>query len=345
MDLNVKERIRLLLCDLGTVVQTHVARETSFVESTALSYVSDITEADTIYFIDKFSEDSLLEWFENKWPKDLPVEVVAEGLEEGGPVVFPIGTRLEDTRYKVIVDPIDGTRELMYDKRSAWVIAGAAEQRFERNRIGDIEVAMITELPTSKQRFADQISGVRGCGREGLVSDRLDVTSRQKSKCLLRPSGAKNVEHGVAAFVKFFPEGKELISRFETDLWRRMGVYGGHKSPIIFDDQYISTAGQMYELLVGHYRFYGDMRPEALRFLDAEDSLSCHPYDVGAGLLLEEAGCVYRSPWGTEVDAPMDTTTPVSWVGYANEALADAISPVLALLMKDYFNTDHKKGL
>lgn len=345
MELGEKEVIRRLLCNLGTVVQTHVTQESSKVESSTLSEVSDITEADTIYLIDKFSEDALLEWFEQKWPDDLPVELIAEGLEDGGPVVFPKCTRLENTKFKVIIDPIDGTRELMYDKRSAWVIAGVAPQRFQDNRIGDIEVAMITELPTSKQRYADQISGYKGCGRNGLTCERTDIASGEKSKFRLRPSTAPDVEHGVAAFVKFFPEGKELIAKFETDLWRRLGVYGEHKSPVIFDDQYISTAGQMYELLVGHYRFYGDMRPDALQSIGASESLTCHPYDVGAGLLLKEAGCVYESPWGYEVDAPMDTTTPVSWVAYANRELAESIRPILTDLMSHYFDSKDKKGL
>lgn len=344
MDLGEKEAIRRLLCDLGTVVQTHVTQESSKVESRTLSEVSDITKADTIYQIDKFSEDALLAWFEQQWPEDLPVEVIAEGLEGSGPVVFPKSSRLEDTKFKVIIDPIDGTRELMYDKRSAWVIAGVAPQRFKDNRIGDVQVAMITELPTSKQRYADQISGYKGCGREGLTCERFDIVSGGKSQFRLKPSTASNVEHGVAAFVKFFPEGKELIARFETDLWRRLGVYGEHKSPVIFDDQYISTAGQMYELLVGHYRFYGDMRPYALQLMGALESLTCHPYDVGAGLLLKEAGCVYESPWGDEVDVPMDTTTPVSWVAYANRELAESIRPVLTDLMSFYFDSEDKKG-
>ena len=93
----------------------------------------------------------------------------------------------------------------------------------------------------------------------------------------------------------------------------------------------------MYELLVGHYRFYGDLRPEILKPLGLGHTLTCHPYDVAVGLLLKEAGCVYKSPWGGEVDAPLDTTSPVSWVAYANEDLAALICPVLKTLMEEYF--------
>ncbi|MDA0346231.1 MAG: inositol monophosphatase [Verrucomicrobia bacterium] len=340
-----KERIRELLCELGTAVRDHVISLRSTVEPEQLASVSGVSESDTIYLIDKFSEESLLEWFSNNWPDDLPIELIVEGLEDQAPVLFPSGYGLEDTLFKVVIDPIDGTRELMYDKRSAWVIAGVAPQKFGSNRVGDIEVAMITELPTSKQRISDQISGCKGCGRSGLVSLRLNLDSGEQSTFSLNPSSAKTLEHGVAGFVKFFPEAKELIARFETDLWKGLGYYGNSKSPVIFDDQYISTAGQMYELIVGHYRFFGDIRPEALSSIGVPGSLTCHPYDVGAGLLLTEAGCILESPWGGEVDAPIDTVAPVSWVGYANEELARIIKPVLRPLLEEYFPLSNKKGL
>ena len=339
-----KERIRKLLCQLGATVRNHVIFMRSTVDSEQLASVSGVSESDTIYLIDKFSEESLLEWFSNNWPGDLPIELVVEGLEDHAPVLFPKGHCLEDTLFKVVIDPIDGTRELMYDKRSAWVIAGVAQQKFGNNCVGDIEVAMITELPISKQRISDQISGWKGCGRAGLIPLRLNLDSGEQTTFSINPSSAKTLEHGVAGFVKFFPEAKALMARFETDLWKRLGYYGESKSPVIFDDQYISTGGQMYELIVGHYRFFGDIRPEALRSIGVPKSLSCHPYDVGAGLLLSEAGCMYESPWGGVVDAPIDTVTPVSWVGYANEDLAKIIKPVLQSLLEEYFPASKKKA-
>jgi hypothetical protein len=340
-----KERIRLLLCEFGSEIRDQVINKRRGVDIEKISSVSGETESDTIYLIDKFSEEAILGWFSTHWPDEFPVELVVEGLEERAPVLFPENISWEDTLFKVVIDPIDGTRELMYDKRSAWVIAGVAPQKFGSNRVGDIEVAMITELPTSKQRISDQISGWKGCGRAGLVSMRMNLDSGEQSTFSLNPSSVKTLEHGVAGFVKFFPEAKELMARFETDLWKRLGYYGESKSPVIFDDQYISTAGQMYELMVGHYRFFGDIRPEALSSIGIAESLTCHPYDVGAGLLLAEAGCVYESPWGGLVDAPIDTVTPVSWVGFANKELAEIIKPALRSLLEAYFSSFNKKGL
>lgn len=326
-----------MLCQLGDAVQTHVISQRVKVGLDQLSGVSSYSESDTIYSIDKFSEEALLEWFSNSWPEDFPVEVIAEGLEEHGHVVFPTSTQIEDTRYKIIIDPIDGTRELMYDKRSAWVLAGIAEQKFFDNSLTDIEVAMMTEIPISKQTLADQISGFRGCGRSGLVATRSEIGSMETNPLTLAPSTMKTMEHGVGGFVKFFPEGKELIARLETDLWKRLDLFGENSSPVVFDDQYISTGGQMYGLIIGHYRFYGDIRPQVLTSLGLGHTLTCHPYDAAAGLLLQEAGCIYESPEGAEVDAPLDTVTPVSWVGYANRDLAASISSIMGDLMEDYF--------
>ena len=38
-------------------------------------------------------------------------------------------------------------------------------------------------------------------------------------------------------------------------------------------------------------------------------------------------------PWGEPLDGPLDNVSPVAWVGYANEALAARIGPVLAELV------------
>ena len=63
-------------------------------------------------------------------------------------------------------------------------------------------------------------------------------------------------------------------------------------------------------------------------------AFACHPYDVCTSLLLAEAGGVVTDPWGEPLDAPLDTTTSVAWVGYANDALAATIGPVLAELLE-----------
>jgi hypothetical protein len=68
--------------------------------------------------------------------------------------------------------------------------------------------------------------------------------------------------------------------------------------------------------------------------LDLGSSLVCHPYDVVAALLLAEAGVVYEHPFGGFPDAPMDTTSGIAWVAYANSTLADLARPVLRRVLQ-----------
>jgi fructose-1,6-bisphosphatase/inositol monophosphatase family enzyme len=274
-----------------------------------MAAVEGRTEADTIYAVDKVADDALVAWFEQHWTG---VEVVSEGLDE--PVV--VGTQPEWT---VIVDTIDGTRGLMYDKRAAWCLAAAAPHG---GRLRDVVAGAMTELPTTKQGWADQLSGTRG---GGVTGERIDLRTGEREALPVRPSTAADLEHGFACVAKFFVPGKDRLAALETELFARLGARE------VFDDQYISSGGQLHELLTGRDRFVTDLRP-----LVAPEAHACHPYDVCTALLLEEAGGVVTDPWGGPLDAPLDTTSPIAWAGYANRTLADWIGPVLAELMDAY---------
>ncbi|MDQ5980301.1 MAG: hypothetical protein QG602_3277, partial [Verrucomicrobiota bacterium] len=137
-----------------------------------------VTAADTIYQVDRIGEHAILEWFDRHWPKTWPVELAMEGLEDGEAVTFPAGTPVKKTRWRCILDPIDGTRGLMYDKRSAWSLAGLAPQRGAKTTLADIVVAAMTELPTSKQWRADQLSAVKG---HGVVAQSVNVLTGERA--------------------------------------------------------------------------------------------------------------------------------------------------------------------
>lgn len=293
---------RRLLCELGD----HIRSSLVDARGAAMAEVHGETVADTIYAIDRIADDALLGWFEERWTG---VEVVSEGLDE--PVV--IGA---DPEWTVIVDTIDGTRGLMYDKRSAWCLAAAAPHR---GRLIDVVSAAMTELPTAKQGLADQLSATRG---GGIVADRTDLRDGERAPLAVRPSQATDLEHGFGGLAKFFPAGKPELARLEGALFERLG------SRIVFDDEYICSGGQLHELITGRDRFVADLRP-----LIDPAAFACHPYDLCTAFLLEEAGGVVTDPWGAPLDAPLDTTTSVAWVGYANPELAAWIGPVLAELL------------
>ncbi len=298
------ENARQLLCALGD----HIRGVVVGARGIDMSVIEGETVADTIYAIDRVADDTLLQWFEEHWPG---VEVVSEGLDE--PVV--VG---DDPTWTVIVDTIDGTRGLMYDKRAAWSLAAAAPQG---GSLRDVVAAAMTELPTAKQGAADQLSGTRG---SGIRAERVDLRDGRRDPLVVRPSSAIDLEHGFAGLAKFFVPGKTALAQLETELFTRLG------SRVVFDDEYISSGGQIHELIAGHDRFVADLRP-----LVNPAALACHPYDVCTAMLLEEAGGVVTDPYGGPLDAPLDTVSPVAWAGYANPTLAARIGPVLAELVNE----------
>ncbi len=288
------------------------------------------TAADVSYGLDRVADAVLLPWFEREWPATESVLVVSEGLDE--PVLVGAG----EPRWTCIVDTVDGTRGLMFDKRAAWSLAALAPAG---GTLADVVVAAMTEMPTTKQWASDRYSVVRGAGRGGIVGERTDVRAAGFGRRPLvpAPSTATDLAHGFASFARFLPPGKALLARFEERVWE--GLYG---APLpadlaIFDDQYLATGGQFHELLTGRDRLLGDVRPLALAALGVAPDLVCHPYDCCTALILEEAGCVLVTPRGDDLDVPLDTTTPVSWIGVANRELADRVLPAVYAAVDECF--------
>jgi len=324
------EAARGLLCAFQDQVLAVFLRERAQAGEDSLHGVVDVTAADTIYQIDKVSEDAILDWFGAHWPKDWPVELVMEGLDEENAVTFP-EVPVEQTIFKCIIDPIDGTRPIMYDKRSAWVLTGLAPQLGVATTLRDIHACAMTELPTTKQWRADQLSAVKG-GPATVES--INVLTGERQPKTLRPSRATDLVHGFAAISRFFPEGLELLTELEAALWRRL-----HKqaSPIIFTDQYLTTGGQLYEIMAGRDRFLADLRPWVFIELGIENGLACHPYDIGVLPIAEAMEVIVEDPvTGEPLNAPLDTTTPVGWAAYANADLQRLISPHLRAVLAEY---------
>src|SRR5262245_37287531 len=78
-----------------------------------LAKVVSEEEGDTIFALDRVSEEVLIDFFEHEVAP--PVLLIAEGLSDGQ-IILPRGAPESDVVWRVIVDPIDGTRGLMYQK-------------------------------------------------------------------------------------------------------------------------------------------------------------------------------------------------------------------------------------
>ncbi len=330
-ELELVERIRRIQAEIRDLVIAHIEEQ----NPESLSEVTAETPADTIYAVDRVSEIALQELFEREMGGHTSFILIGEGLEERGRV-FPRGSDPEKAVYRVIVDPIDGTRGLMYDKRSAWVLTGVAPNKGRYTSLSDITVAVQTEIPTSKQFRADVLWAVKGKGSEAEGYNRFDGSS---TKIVPRPSQADSIEHGFAMLSRFFPGAKDVLGQVEEVLVEALiGPVQPGKARL-FEDQYICSGGQFYELMAGHDRFNADLRPnleQVIRSRGRSMGICCHPYDVCTELIAREMGVIITDTSGNMLNAPLDTTSPVAWVGYANESLREKIEPVLQRVLKEF---------
>jgi len=284
-------------------------------QSVDLASVSRVSSADTIYGIDAVIEP-VIEQYMEQWGKEQPLVLIAEGIEPETGRVFPAGAHEDDADIRIIIDPIDGTRGLMFDKRAAWSLAGIAPNKGSKTRLRDIEAAVMTELPTSKMGSGDVLWAIKGKGAHA-VRESLDTGHPDTGVPIpLKPSRADGILHGFASVSNFFP-GTNLLG--PTDV----------TAATVFEDQYISTGGQFYELIVGHDRFNADLRPTFYRMQNQPEGLCCHPYDCATMLIADEAGVIITDEKGQPLDGPLDTTTGLSWIAYANPTLRGKIEPLV----------------
>jgi hypothetical protein len=312
---------------LEPILALHAAIRDAVVDACARQATEQLAKpagdaGDTIYAIDRVGEEALERGLSGL-PRDEPVCVISEGLAE--PLVLPRGTPEKDCRWRLLVDPIDGTRGLMYQKRSAWVLTGVAPNRGAATRLSDIVLAAQTEIPVLKQHLGDQLWAVRG---EGMQARRWNRLTGKTEPLVLRHSGAATIAHGFATVVRFFPGARDVLGAIDDEIVQAV-VTAEPGRAACFEDQYASTGGELYELVAGHDRFIADLRP-----LVNPKGLCCHPYDLCTALVATEAGVIVTHPDGGAVDAPFDLTTDMTWVGYANEGLRRSIEPVMKSILR-----------
>ena len=290
---------------------------------------------DTIFAIDRVSEHVLLDHF-SSLAREHALVLIAEGLGQNGMVVLPEGANADQAELRVIVDPIDGTRGLMYQKRPAWILTGIAPNRGPDTRLADIELALMTEIPLVKQHLCDSLWAVAGQGAHG---ERLNRLTGETQPLAARPTRSQTIAQGYGGIARFFPGERATLAAIDDELVERLlGPLRAGSAPT-FEDQYISTGGQLYELLMGHDRWIADLRPLAEPLLNRRGralGLCCHPYDLCTELVAREAGVIVTDVYGNRLDGPLDVDSPMAWVGYANAGLAASVGPVLRELLRQH---------
>jgi fructose-1,6-bisphosphatase/inositol monophosphatase family enzyme len=281
-------------------------------------------EGDTIYAIDVVSEDLLLEFFEGL-SRDHSFVLIAEGLH--GPMVFPRGSSESSATWRIIVDPIDGTRGLMYQKRSAWILTGIAPNRGDATSLQDIVAAVQTEIPLLKQHLSDQMWAVKG---QGTSAERHNRLTGESTPLQLRPSKSDTIAHGFSTISRFFPGAREVLAAIDDEIVRgALGPVTPGKAQC-FEDQYISSGGQLHELMSGKDRFIADLRPLLKKL-----GICCHPYDVCTALIATELGVLVTDAFGQPLNPPLNVEADVAWAGYANDQIRRQVEPLLQAALRN----------
>lgn len=236
-----------------------------------------------------------------------------EGFDHGGP--------------RIVVDPIDGTRNLMADVRSAWSVIAIAGAGPGEPRLSDVEGGVLSEIPDSRGSRA-RVFRATSDGRVRLSLESVDEAHVLQDG-IWHCDDDDRVDNGYFPFFRYSHDMRPAIARIEADFFERVERLEGAEIRTCYDDQYISNGGQLALLTLGTYRMIVDLRADLARER-GQPTLTCKPYDcAGAILVARAAGCVVTDVGGGELDFPLDVSTPVSFVGWANHATRARLEPHL----------------
>lgn len=277
---------------------------------------------DVTFAIDLPTEHVLTTWFD-EIARVEPISLLTEdaGWRHAGPDGrggARVLTNFAHGGPRVVVDPIDGTRNLLADLRSAWTVIGACAPGDGAPRQSEVVLGILTEIPDSRGAIARELTAARG---RGARVREVDATSGAELRSsTLRSDSDDRADHGYFPFFRYMADQRPEIARVEADFFARLARDENADVRSCYDDQYISNGGQLALLALGKYRMIADLRA----FLASRrriTTLASKPYDVsGALLVASETGCVVTAPDGAALDFPLDATTPVAFVGWHNAA-------------------------
>ncbi len=226
------------------------------------------------------------------------------GFDHGGP--------------RIVIDPVDGTRNLMLDLRSAWTVIALAPPGPEVPRQSEVELGIVAEIPDSRGARWRTLSAERGGGC------RLTLAGEERELCV---DADARCDNGYFPFFAFHPRIRPAVAKLGARFFEQLEQEGIDTSTC-FDDQYISSGGQLALIALGTYRMV--VEPRAWLAARGEPTQTCKPYDIaGAVLCAEEAGALVTDLTGKALDHPLDARTPVSFCAFHNAATRDRLWPYL----------------
>jgi len=330
----MKSKLRKLSLNMLFEIVKSVYQDLKRCDIEELSKIVEQGCGDVVYKIDVRAENIVENTFKRIGDEVCPILGITE---KTGKRVYGDG----EPEYFIIVDPIDGTRPLMYQLHPAFSLVGIGKIIESRYPVlGDIEFCAMFQIPNLDKKYIDLVKAMKG---KGTMMERYEVDTWKKIKTFRpTPSKAKSIEHGfIVISAPFSP--REYLARVGDYIVKKVVREGRAR---VFYDEYLSTAGQFYRLLLGKYRIVVDLRPlqeKLLKTKGGELGLCAHPYDVCCALSLKEVNCPITDGYGNEKDFwrfPCDAKTDVHYIAYANEILREKIEPIILEAISKIFKID-----
>jgi len=256
---------------------------------------------DDVFGVDARAEQALqagLATLGDRWPG----RAVVEGHDDPLAVGDPTGP------WVYLVDPVDGTRPYLVGKRSAWVLLGAGR---DAATLEDLEVGAMVEIATPRAALGMVAHAVRG-GPVHAEDDDL-VGDSPPRPVVLTPRPGAGLDRTFVTVVRFAPGDHEPIGAWADRHLAGLEVY---------DDLAPCSAAYFAGLASGADAAVFDPRP-----LLAPGGTCAHPYDLAGLVVVRSAGAIVEALPPGPLAVPVDTSTPVAWAGYANEAIATRLRP------------------
>jgi len=275
-------------------------------------------EGDVIFRVDEVAEVHL-----HRLARDLgriaPTRLLAEGPGE-------IRSGRGTPEIRVLVDPIDGSREITFGLGSAWVLLGAAEEGSRAPRLSDLFLAYQGEIPLPRAPTFRVLWAVGG--RPPRIEIRDERTGRLLRSRPFRSDASARPGVGFHVFVRFGLDDRKPLARIETEFLRRLRRTRGTDLRLLGDWMAGPSARLLLDAAEGRVRMAADLRPLLSRARDGAFA-GAKPYDVVTAPLFQHAGSPVTDLEGRPFDAPLDLETPVGYVAYPNERVRRTLEPLL----------------
>ncbi len=330
------ERLQELCARVCAAVQVAIEGALRAGRLSSLGQATRQGMGDTTFALDEHAEQAVEQWFQAV-ARERPLSLLTEdsgwrhrGPKSGGGWVELAG--FDHGGPRIALDPIDGTRNLMADLRSAWSVVSCAGPGPGLPRLSELVLGMVSELPDSRAGVRRALWAYADGPCRFAQIDLASSRTLEERALVVDADG--RADHGYFPFFRYGADLRPFLGSLERGFFERLRRFEGAQIERCFDDQYISNAGQLVLLSLGTYRAIFDLRALLAGHLGIPSTTS-KPYDIaGAVLCAQRAGCVVEGPpragAPAALDFPLDCVTRLDFVGWTNAATRARLLPHLS---------------